>query len=104
MTSAEKKMLKSAFNVAKVSEIPEEKAVVQVLLNRLGRSPEEIKKIQTLGDGAVAATKKEILKEMGLNVKQLNEIKEDMFGNHIKTVEEAAKRVSGKVKIGAGNY
>ena len=55
LTSAEKKMLKSAFNVAKVSEIPEEKAVVQVLLNRLGRSPEEIKKIQTLGDGAVAA-------------------------------------------------
>ena len=83
LTSAEKKMLKSAFNVAKVSEIPEEKAVVQVLLNRLGRSPEEIKKIQTLGDGAVAATKKEILKEMGLNVKQLNEIKDDMFGKHI---------------------
>lgn len=104
LTSAEKKMLKSTFNVAKVSEIAEEKAVVQVLLNRLGRSPEEIKKIQTLGDGAVAATKKEILKEMGLNVKQLNEIKEDMFGNHIKTVEEAAKKVSGKVKIGAGNY
>ena len=104
LTSAEKKMLKSAFNVAKVSEIAEEKAVVQVLLNRLGRSPEEIKKIQTLGDGAVAATKKEILKEMGLNVKQLNEIKEDMFGEHIKTVEEAAKKVSGKVKIGAGNY
>ena len=104
LTSAEKKMLKSAFNVAKVSEIPEEKAVVQVLLNRLGRSSEEINKIQTLGDGAVAATKKEILKEMGLNVKQLNEIKEDMFGNHIKTVEEAAKKVSGKVKIGAGNY
>ena len=104
LTSAEKKMLKSTFNVAKVSEIAEEKAVVQVLLNRLGRSPEEIKKIQTLGDGAVAATKKEILKEMGLNVKQLNEIKEDMFGKHIKTVEDAAKRVSGKVKIGAGNY
>lgn len=104
LTSAEKKMLKSTFNVAKVSEIAEEKAVVQVLLNRLGRSPEEIKKIQTLGDGAVAATKKEILKEMGLNVKQLNEIKDDMFGKHIKTVEDAAKRVSGKVKIGAGNY
>ena len=64
LTSAEKKMLKSTFNVAKVSEIAEEKAVVQVLLNRLGRSPEEIKKIQTLGDGAIAATKKEILKEM----------------------------------------
>ena len=104
LTSAEKNMLKSTFNVAKVSEIAEEKAVVQVLLNRLGRSPEEIKKIQTLGDGAVAATKKEILKEMGLSAKQLNEIKEDMFGKHIKTVEDAAKRVSGKVKIGAGNY
>ena len=104
LTSTEKKMLKSAFNVTKVSDIAEEKAVVQVLLNRLGRSPEEIKKIQSLGDGAVAATKKEILKEMGLDAKKLNAIKEDMFGEHIKTVEEATKRVSGKVKIGAGNY
>ena len=104
LTSSEKDMLKKTFGVNRISKIEEEKAVNQVLLHRLGRTPEQIKKIQDLGSGAQTAVKKEILKEMGLDAKKINLIKEDMFGEHIKTVEEAAKRVSGKVKIGAGNY
>lgn len=104
LTSAEKKMLKSTFKVAKISEIAEEKAVIQVLLNRLGRSPEEIKKIQALGDGAVVATKNEILKEMGLTADKLKLIKDDIYGKYIKDVEQATERVHGKVKIGAGHY
>ena len=104
LTSDEKQMLKKTFGVNRISKIEEEKAVNQVLLHRLGRTPEQIKKIQDLGSGAQTAVKKEILKEMGLDAKKINLIKEDMFGEHIKTVEDAAKRVSGKVKIGAGNY
>ena len=104
LSSKEKQMLKKTFGVSKVSEITEEKAVNQVLLYRLGRTPEQIKKIQDLGASAQTAVKKEILKEMGLDAKAINAIKEDMFGEHIKTVEEAAKKVNGKVKIGAGHY
>lgn len=104
LSSKEKQMLKKTFGVSKVSEITEEKAVNQVLLHRLGRTPEQIKKIQDLGASAQTAVKKEILKEMGLDAKAINAIKEDMFGEHIKTVEEAAKKVNGKVKIGAGHY
>ena len=104
LSSKEKQMLKKTFGVSKVSEITEEKAVNQVLLHRLGRTPEQIKKIQDLGASAQTAVKKEILKEMGLDAKAIKAIKEDMFGEHIKTVEEAAKKVNGKVKIGAGHY
>ena len=104
LSKKEREMLKKTFGVKKLSEIAEDKAVSQVLLERLGRTPEQINKIQALGNDALTATKKEILKEMGLSVKDLNAIKEDKFGEYIKTVEEASKKVSGKVKIGAGYY
>lgn len=39
-------MLKKTFNVQKISQIPETEAVNQVLLDRLGKTPEEIKKFR----------------------------------------------------------
>ena len=100
----EKKMLKETFNVTKVSQIPEEKAVVQVLLNRLGKTPEQIKKIQDLGINSVEIAKKEILKEMGLDAKTITAIKEDTVGKYINTVKTATGKVKGRVKMGAGHY
>lgn len=100
----EKKMLKETFNVTKISQIPEEKAVVQVLLNRLGKTKDQIKGIQSLGANSISATKNEILKEMELNKKTLELIKEDTLGNYIDTVKTATSKVKGRVKMGAGHY
>ncbi len=100
----EKKMLKKTFNVKRISQIPEEKAVVQVLLDRLGKTPEQINKIQALGAGAMDATKQEILKEMGLDANKLKLIKEDVYGKYINDVKLATEKVKGRVKMGAGHY
>ena len=104
LNSAEKEMLKKAFNVSNISKISEAEAVNQVLLHRLGRTPEQIKKIQALGSEATSATKREILKEMGLTTDKLKLIKEDVYGKYINDVAEASKKVQGKVRMGAGHY
>ena len=105
LNSAEKNMLKKVFNVNNISKIPETNAVNQVLLHRLGRTPEQIKKIQALGGSeATAAVKREILKEMGLTTDKLKFIKEDVFGNSIDDVIKATQKVKGKVRMGAGHY
>lgn len=100
----EKSMLKKVFNVQKISQIPEQEAVNQILLNRLGKSPEEIQKIQKLGAISTKTVKEEILKEMGLTTDKLKLIKDDVYGNYINDVKTAAEKVKGKVRIGAGHY
>ncbi len=105
ITSKEKEALKKTFNVKNLSEIPEEKVVSQVLLERIGRTPEQIKKIQALGpEKAMGATKNELLKEMGMTAEKLKNIREDVFGKYVADVEAATKKVGNKVRIGAGHY
>lgn len=104
LNDREIKMLKNTFNVQKISQIPETEAVNQVLLDRLGKTPAEIKKIQNLGAGSTNAVKKEILKEMGLDAEKLKLIKDDVYGKYINDVKTAAGKVKGKVKMGAGHY
>ena len=101
LSNYEKDALKKVFNVQKISEIPEEKVVNHVLLSRLGKSPNDITKIQTLGQQAV---KDEILKEMGLTTEKLALIKEDVYGKYINDVKVATGKVGSRVRIGAGNY
>lgn len=101
LSNYEKDALKKVFNVQSLSQIPEEKAVNHILLSRLGKSPNDIKKIQTLGQQAV---KDELLKEMGLTAEKLTLIKEDMYGKYINDVKAATRKVGGRVRIGAGNY
>lgn len=97
-------MLKKTFNVQKISQIPKTEAVNQVLLDRLGKTPEEIKKIQGMGAASTKAVKTEILKEMGLDAEKLKLIKDDVYGKYINDVKTAAGKVKGKVKMGAGHY
>lgn len=103
-SKSELEMLKKRFNATSVSQIPQEKAVTELLLKRLGRTPNEIAKIQALGSGAVDAAKAEVLKEMGLTSEQLKLIKEDVYGKYIDDVKTAAGKVKGKVKMGVGHY
>ena len=100
----EKTMLKKAFNVQRLSQIPEEQAVNHLLLNRLGKSPEEIQKIQNLGAISTKTVKEEILKSMGLTQDKLKLIKDDVYGKYIDDVKAATEKVKGKVRIGAGHY
>lgn len=100
----EKEMLKKDYGVTKLTEIPQEELVNRVLLERLGKTPAEIQKIQALGEGSTAAVKSEILKAMGLDAKKINLIKEDVYGKYITDVENATKNVRGKVRIGAGHF
>lgn len=104
LNDREIKMLKNTFNVQKISQINETQAVNQVLLDRLGKTPAEIKKIQDLGAGATSAVKTEILKEMGLDKEKLKLIKDDVYGIYINDVKAAAEKVKGRVKMGAGHY
>lgn len=101
---SEKAMLKKVFNVKNISDIPQAEAVNQILLNRLGKTPEEIQKIQKLGATSTKAVKEEILKEMGLKAEDLNLIKDDVYGKYIDKVKTASEKVKGKVRIGAGHY
>ena len=104
INSYEKEMLKQVFNTQKISQIPQQEAVNQVLLSRLGKTPAEIKKIQNLGDLSTKAVKEEILKEMGLSTDKLKLIKDDVYGKYVNDVEIATKRVKGRVRMGAGHY
>ncbi len=104
LSGYEKTMLKEAFNVQKVSQISENEAVTQVLLNRLGKSSDEIKNIQKLGANAHGAIKGEILKEMGLTAEKVALIKDDVYGKYINDVKVATGKVGSRVRIGAGHY
>ena len=105
MTKAEKEMLKKAFSVDSISKIPEEKAVNQILLHRLGKPQAEINKILAMDSAeSLSATKTEILKAMGLDSNKLKLIKEDMTGKYTDDVMKACEKVKGKVKMGAGHY
>ncbi len=89
--------------LAQKAGIPAEKVDSYILLKRLGKDEKEINKILAAED-FVRATKDEILKEMGLKKEQIKLIKEDQYGKYIKDVEEATKKVSGRVRIGAGHF
>ncbi len=105
ITKAEKKMLKKIFSVDNISKIPQEKAVNQILLHRLGKPQAEINKILAMNTAeSLSATKTEILKAMGLDSTKLKLIKEDMTGKYIDDVMKACEKVKGKVKMGAGHY
>ena len=98
----ENKLIK---NLIKTSNLTEEQASSYIQLRRLGEKEEEIMKIISKADGGVADTKKAILKAFGdKNVDWLKEIQEDTFGNKINEVQEATRRVGGKVKIGLGEF
>lgn len=56
-------MLKKTFNVQKISQIPETEAVNQVLLDRLGKTPEEIKKFREWGLHPQKLLKQKFLKK-----------------------------------------
>lgn len=102
--SKEIEMLKKTFNVQKISQISETEAVNQILLDRLGKTQEEIKKFQAMGAASTQAVKKEIFKEMGIDAEKLKLIKDDVYGKYINDVKAAAGKVKGKVKMGAGHY
>ena len=105
ITSKEKEMLKKTFNVKKISEIPNENVVSQVLLERINRTPAQIKKIQALGaDKTLDATKKELLKEMNITPEKLKNIKDDVFGKYVNDVISATKKAGNRIRIGAGHY
>ena len=102
--NAEKEALKNAFGVAKISEIPEEVASSYIQLKRLGKSEEFINQA-LLVDGGVPITKQEILKAMGNKTTDwIKAVREDTIGEKIAEVQEATKKLGGKVKIGMGNY
>ena len=107
LDSKEKEILKSVFKVAKISEIPEEQASSFIQLKRLGeKTDSEILNIVTKsgGDGGVSETKKAVLKALGLNEEAIKKIQEDTIGEHIGKVQEACKKVGGKVKISLGDF
>lgn len=104
LNDTEKEMLKRVFNTQKISQIPEQEAVNQILLNRLGKSPAEIEKIQKMGAVSTKAVKEEILKEMGLTTDKIKLIKDDVYGKYINDVMTATGKVKGKVRMGAGHY
>ena len=83
----------------------EEKASSYIQLKRLGVKEDEIMKVISKADGGVADTKKAILKAFGdKDVEWLKKIHEDTIGAKINEVQEATKKVGGKVKIGLGEF
>ena len=101
LDKTEKQMLKSMSAVLNT----EEKASSYIQLKRLGIKEDEIMKIISHADGGVADTKKAILKAFGdKDVEWLKKIHEDTIGAKINEVQEATKKVGGKVKIGLGEF
>ena len=82
----------------------EEKASSYIQLKRLGKTDSEIMNIISKPDGGVAATKQAILKALGHDEAWIKAVKEDTIGKKILEVQEATKRVGGKVKIGLGDF
>ena len=105
LDKSEREMLSKMFKTKNLSDMPQEKAVNQILLQRLGKTEAEINKIHSLGAGAsTKATKAAILKEMGLTKEKISLICEDNFEKYNQDVLNASKRVGKRVKIGAGHY
>ncbi len=104
LNKEEKRKLKEAFNVTKISEIPEEKASSWIQLSRLGKSEKEIEKIIAEADGGISSTKKAILDAMGKDVEWIKKVKGDSFGKCIDEVEAVAGKVGNKVKVGMGDF
>ena len=104
LDSKEKRQLKNAFNVTRISEIPEEKASSWIQLSRLGKSEKEIEKIIAEADGGVSTTKKAILEAMGKDVEWIKSVKADSMGSYIDEVEAVTKKVGNKVKVGMGDF
>ena len=74
-------------------------------IKRLGLKEDKIMEIISQADGGVADTKKAILKAFGdKDVEWLKKIHEDTIGAKINEVQEATKKVGGKVKIGLGEF
>ena len=99
----ERKLLKDLADIVN----SEEKASSYIQLKRLGMKDNEIKSIVSSADGGVARTKKEILKAFGnKDVAWLKSVHEDTIGNTtiINEVQEACKKVGGKVRVGMGEY
>ena len=99
----ERKLLKGLADVANT----EEKASSYIQLRRLGLKEEEIKTIISSADGGVSRTKKEILKAFGnKDIAWLKSIHKDTVGNTtlINEVQDACKKVGGKVRVGMGEY
>ena len=85
----------------------EEKASSYIQLRRLGLKEEEIKRIISSADGGVSRTKKEVLKAFGnKDIAWLKSIHKDTVGNTalINEVQDACKKVGGKVRVGMGEY
>ena len=94
--------LKKFFNTNNIKGISEEKLVNATLLNRLGKSSDEISSI--LNSSATAETKKEILKAMGLSVDDIKNLRGEISDEIIEKVLKATGKVKNKVRIGAGEY
>ena len=83
----------------------EEKASSYIQLKRLGKSEKEIMSIISKADGGVSETKKAVLKAFGdKDAKWLKAIHEDTIGAKINEVQEATRKVGGKVRIGLGDF
>ena len=104
LSKDENNLLKQAFKVSKLSEIPEERASSYIQLKRLGKSDAEILKIIASPDGGVAGTKKAVLKALGHDEAWIKAVQEDTIGKYVNQVQAATKRVGGKVKIGLGDF
>ena len=103
LDNSERQKLKDLANVLNT----EAKASSFIQLNRLGLASEEdiIKTVTSSADGGVAETKKAILKAFGdKNTEWLKDVQKDTIGAKINEVQEATKRVGGKVKIGLGEF
>ncbi len=99
----ERKRLKGLTDVVNT----EEKASSYIQLRRLGLKEEEIKRIISSADGGVSRTKKEVLKAFGnKDIAWLKSIHKDTVGNTalINEVQDACKKVGGKVRVGMGEY
>ncbi len=104
VSKEEKAMLKKVFNVSSLSQIPENKASVQIQLKRLGLEQDKINIILKNHDGGVAETKNLILKIIGKDTEWIKKIKEDSLGNYTDEVQAASKKLSGKVKVGFAKF
>ena len=101
----EEATLKRLFNVEKLSKIPENKKTIAILLKRLGKSDAEALSVAGMGENAFATVKDEIRKAMGgVDAEKLTKILKDESGQYVDDVLEMAKKTSGKIWVGEGEY
>lgn len=85
-----------------ITGLPEDKAVNEIILKRLGRPDAEITRLKNLGASGLDEVKDEILKEMGLTRDKIKEIGADQSGKYVDDVLEMARKSKGKIWIGQG--